>query len=168
MSQEGAGAATATATQGGSQSSSSGSGSSTLSSLDTLPAQDLPAIPEEPEPGPAPEPRPQPWGRLFSLAEGLPSCVCVKNEYWFGRDPSCDYTFGKVNFGETELYKQYSKRHFCILRVRVSSADSLFSSRSSLRGCEGRLLAEGSSARLCWWPCRRSQLAVLPGSRHAA
>ncbi|XP_062999837.1 serine/threonine-protein kinase Chk2 isoform X2 [Elgaria multicarinata webbii] len=97
-------------TQGTSQSSSS---SGTLSSMDTLPTQDLPSIPEDQEPG---EPSPQPWGRLFSLAKGFPNCDCVKNEYWFGRDPSCDYSFAKLNLAETDLYKQYSKKHFRIFR----------------------------------------------------
>ncbi|XP_044282125.1 serine/threonine-protein kinase Chk2 isoform X2 [Varanus komodoensis] len=97
-------------TQGTSQSSSS---SGTLSSLDTLPTQDLPPIPEDAEPG---EPAAQPWGRLFSLAEGFPNWDCVKNEYWFGRDPSCDYSFAKLNLADTEFYKQYSKKHFRIFR----------------------------------------------------
>ncbi|XP_061459483.1 serine/threonine-protein kinase Chk2 isoform X3 [Rhineura floridana] len=102
---------------GGSQassSSSSSSGSGTLSSLETLPTQDLPSIPEE-DAEPA-APSPQPWGRLFGLAKGFPNCDCVENEYWFGRDTSCDYSFAKLKVAETELYKQYSKKHFRIFR----------------------------------------------------
>ncbi|XP_034955139.1 serine/threonine-protein kinase Chk2 isoform X1 [Zootoca vivipara] len=106
------GSSSSSGTPGASQSSSS---SGTLSSLDTLPTQDLPTIPEDLEPGPQ-EPSPQPWGRLFSLARGFPNCDCVKNEYWFGRDASCDYSFAKLNMTETELYKQYSKWHFRIFR----------------------------------------------------
>ncbi|XP_015282760.1 PREDICTED: serine/threonine-protein kinase Chk2 [Gekko japonicus] len=97
---------------GVSSSSSSSSSSGTLSSLETLPAQEtLPPIAEE-----EPDERPQPWGRLFALPAGLGPCDCLKNEYWFGRDPSCEYSFTRLNVAHTELYKQYSKKHFRIFR----------------------------------------------------
>ncbi|OXB85045.1 UNVERIFIED_CONTAM: hypothetical protein H355_016167 [Colinus virginianus] len=57
------------ASQGASQSSSS---SGTLSSLDTVPTQELPSIPEDPEPD---ELVPQPWGRLFALGKGFSNWV---------------------------------------------------------------------------------------------
>ncbi|XP_015671259.1 serine/threonine-protein kinase Chk2 [Protobothrops mucrosquamatus] len=100
-------------------SGSSGSSSSgTLSSLDTLPAHDLPAIPEdqEEEAAEAAEEAPRPWGHLFGLARGFPDCVCLKNEYWFGRDPGCDYSFSRLDLARSEAYRQYSKRHFRIFR----------------------------------------------------
>ncbi|KAL8179955.1 UNVERIFIED_CONTAM: hypothetical protein K2H54_000767 [Gekko kuhli] len=59
----------------------------------------------------------------FSLVDNLwsfeifaPTPDCLKNEYWFGRDPSCDYSFTRLNVADTELYKQYSKKHFRIFR----------------------------------------------------
>uniref|UniRef100_A0ABM5F373 non-specific serine/threonine protein kinase n=1 Tax=Pogona vitticeps TaxID=103695 RepID=A0ABM5F373_9SAUR len=102
-----------------SSSSSSSSSSGTLSSLETLPTQELlPAIAEEEEeeeePGEGGPPRP--WGRLFGLARGFPNLDCVKSEYWFGRDTHCDYSFLRNNGGDADLYKQYSKKHFRIFR----------------------------------------------------
>uniref|UniRef100_A0A8D0GPL5 Serine/threonine-protein kinase Chk2 n=1 Tax=Sphenodon punctatus TaxID=8508 RepID=A0A8D0GPL5_SPHPU len=97
-------------TQSASQSSSS---SGTLSSLETVPTQELPSIPEDQEPE---EQQPQPWGRLFALAEGFNNFDCVNEEYWFGRDKSCDYSFAKLGLAETDLYKNYSKKHFRIFR----------------------------------------------------
>lgn len=57
-------------------SGSSGSSSSgTLSSLETLPAHDLPAIPEDQEEeAAAAAEAPRPWGHLFGLARGFPDC----------------------------------------------------------------------------------------------
>ncbi|NXJ03681.1 CHK2 kinase, partial [Odontophorus gujanensis] len=96
--------------QGASQSSSS---SGTLSSLDTVPTQELPSIPEDPEPD---ELVPQPWGRLFALGKGFSNWDCVNDEYWFGRDKSCDYSFSKLGLSETGFYQNYSKKHFRIFR----------------------------------------------------
>ncbi|XP_053136083.1 serine/threonine-protein kinase Chk2 isoform X2 [Hemicordylus capensis] len=115
-------------TQGSSsQSSASSSSGTTLSSLETLPTQEmLPPISEgeeeeeeEQEGGPGRGGPAQPWGCLLALASPFPDCDCVKNEYWFGRDPSCDYSFAKLGLAETELYKQYSKKHFRIFREQV-------------------------------------------------
>ncbi|XP_072206998.1 serine/threonine-protein kinase Chk2 [Excalfactoria chinensis] len=100
------------ASQGASQSSSS---SGTLSSLDTVPTQELPSIPEDPEPD---ELVPQPWGRLFALGKGFSNWDCVHDEYWFGRDKSCDYSFSKLGLSETGFYQNYSKKHFRIFRER--------------------------------------------------
>ncbi|XP_077163505.1 serine/threonine-protein kinase Chk2 isoform X2 [Paroedura picta] len=113
--EEAAGAAapsSSSSSQGGSQASSASS-SGTLSSLETLPAPEtLPPIAEE-----EPEERPpQPWGRLLALAAGFTTLDCLSNEYWFGRDPSCEYSFTMLNLAHTELYKQYSKKHFRIFR----------------------------------------------------
>nr|XP_038043411.1 serine/threonine-protein kinase Chk2 isoform X2 [Anas platyrhynchos]XP_038043412.1 serine/threonine-protein kinase Chk2 isoform X2 [Anas platyrhynchos] len=98
------------ASQSASQSSSS---SGTLSSLDTVPTQELPSIPEDQEPE---ELVPQPWGRLFALGKGFSNCDCVNDEYWFGRDKSCDYSFSKLGLSETGFYQNYSKKHFRIFR----------------------------------------------------
>ncbi|XP_063172007.1 serine/threonine-protein kinase Chk2 isoform X2 [Candoia aspera] len=95
--------------------SSASSSSGTLSSLETLPAHDLPAIPEDPDPAAAGD-APRPWGHLYGLARGFPDCVCLKNEYWFGRDPSCDYSFSRLDLPKSEAYRQYSKKHFRIFR----------------------------------------------------
>ncbi|KAM9526327.1 serine/threonine-protein kinase Chk2 isoform 1-T1 [Guaruba guarouba] len=98
------------ASQGTSQSSSS---SGTLSSLDTVPTQELPSIPEDQE---SEELIPQPWGRLFALGKGFSNWDCVNDEYWFGRDKSCDYSFSKLGLSETGFYQNYSKKHFRIFR----------------------------------------------------
>ncbi|KAI1233041.1 hypothetical protein IHE44_0006231 [Lamprotornis superbus] len=107
--------------QSGTSSSSSGSqstsqsslSSGTLSSLDTVPTQELPSIPEDQE---SEELVPQPWGRLFALGKGFINCDCVNEEYWFGRDKSCDYSFSKLGLSETGFYQNYSKKHFRIFR----------------------------------------------------
>ncbi|XP_064377916.1 serine/threonine-protein kinase Chk2 isoform X4 [Dromaius novaehollandiae] len=101
-------------TSSGSQSTSQSSFSSgTLSSLDTVPTQELPSIPEDQE---SEELVPQPWGRLFALGKGFSNCDCVNDEYWFGRDKSCDYSFSKLGLSETGFYQNYSKKHFRIFR----------------------------------------------------
>ncbi|KAG2470475.1 CHK2 kinase, partial [Polypterus senegalus] len=97
--------------QGGSSSSSSGpqtssqsstsSGSLTHSSADTIPTQDLASIPEE---------LPPVWGRLWAVD-------CVNDEYWFGRDRNCDYSFNTPSLVNTEYYQNYSKKHFRIMKV---------------------------------------------------
>ncbi|XP_032084903.1 serine/threonine-protein kinase Chk2 isoform X2 [Thamnophis elegans] len=102
--------------QPASGSSNSGSSSGTLSSLETLPAHDLPAIPEDQEEEQEAAAAPRPWGHLFGLAGGFLDCVCLKNEYWFGRDPGCDYSFSRLDVPRGETYRQYSKRHFRIFR----------------------------------------------------
>ncbi|NXR40535.1 CHK2 kinase, partial [Zosterops hypoxanthus] len=79
----------------------------------TVPTQELPSIPEDQE---SEELVPQPWGRLFALAKGFSNCDCVNEEYWFGRDKSCDYSFSKLGLSETGFYQNYSKKHFRIFR----------------------------------------------------
>ncbi|XP_034284872.2 serine/threonine-protein kinase Chk2 isoform X1 [Pantherophis guttatus] len=97
--------------------SSNSSSSGTLSSLETLPAHDLPAIPEDQEEEEeAGAGAGQPWGHLSALAGGFRDCDCLKNEYWFGRDPGCDYSFSSLDLPRGETYRQYSKRHFRIFR----------------------------------------------------
>ncbi|NWV13416.1 CHK2 kinase, partial [Ptilonorhynchus violaceus] len=104
----------ASSSSSGSQSTSQSSSSSgTLSSLDTVPTQELPSIPEDQE---SEELVPQPWGRLFALGKGFSNCDCVNDEYWFGRDKSCDYSFSKLGLSETGFYQNYSKKHFRIFR----------------------------------------------------
>ncbi|ETE61679.1 Serine/threonine-protein kinase Chk2, partial [Ophiophagus hannah] len=44
------------------------------------------------------------------------SQICLKNEYWFGRDPGCDYSFSGLDLPRNETYRQYSKKHFRIFR----------------------------------------------------
>lgn len=62
--------------------------------------------------------------RLLCSSFGC-SLDCVNSEYWFGRDPSCDYSFAKLHLEETELYKQYSKKHFRIFRVSVQGGEGV-------------------------------------------
>uniref|UniRef100_G1N5B4 Serine/threonine-protein kinase Chk2 n=1 Tax=Meleagris gallopavo TaxID=9103 RepID=G1N5B4_MELGA len=107
---QGGTSSSSSASQGASQSSSS---SGTLSSLDTVPTQELSSIPEDPEPD---ELVPQPWGRLFALGKGFSNWDCVNDEYWFGRNKSCDYSFSKLGLSETGFYQNYSKKHFRIFR----------------------------------------------------
>ncbi|RMC05863.1 hypothetical protein DUI87_17406 [Hirundo rustica rustica] len=104
---------TSSSSSGSQSTSQSSSSSGTLSSLDTVPTQELPAIPEDQE---SEELVPQPWGRLFALAKGFSNCDCVNEEYWFGRDKSCDYSFSKLGLSETGFYQNYSKKHFRIFR----------------------------------------------------
>ncbi|XP_051641825.1 serine/threonine-protein kinase Chk2 isoform X1 [Manacus candei] len=108
---QGAQSSQSSSSSGSQSTSQSSSSSGTLSSLDTVPTQELPSIPEEPE-----ELDPQPWGRLFALAKGFSNCDCVNEEYWFGRDKSCDYSFSKLGLYETGFYENYSKKHFRIFR----------------------------------------------------
>ncbi|XP_066056003.1 serine/threonine-protein kinase Chk2 isoform X3 [Chamaea fasciata] len=104
---------TSSSSSGSQSTSQSSSSSGTLSSLDTVPTQELPSIPEDQE---SEELVPQPWGRLFALAKGFSNCDCVNDEYWFGRDKSCDYSFSKLGLSETGFYQNYSKKHFRIFR----------------------------------------------------
>ncbi|NXV45600.1 CHK2 kinase, partial [Uria aalge] len=104
---------TGSSSSGSQSTSQSSSSSGTLSSLDTVPTQELPSIPEDQE---SEELVPQPWGRLFALGKGFSNCDCVNDEYWFGRDKSCDYSFSKLGLSETGFYQNYSKKHFRIFR----------------------------------------------------
>ncbi|XP_033374175.1 serine/threonine-protein kinase Chk2 isoform X2 [Parus major] len=104
---------TSSSSSGSQSTSQSSSSSGTLSSLDTVPTQELPSIPEDQE---SEELAPQPWGRLFALGKGFSNCDCVNEEYWFGRDKSCDYSFSKLGLSETGFYQNYSKKHFRIFR----------------------------------------------------
>ncbi|KAM4707721.1 serine/threonine-protein kinase Chk2 [Discoglossus pictus] len=108
---QGTSSSSSSAPQSYSQSSSSGSG--TLSSLDTVPVQDLASIPEDTE---IEDQVPQPWGRLWALGKGFLNHDCINDEYVFGRDKQCDYTFDKPIINKTERYKTYSKKHFRIFR----------------------------------------------------
>ncbi|EHA99096.1 Serine/threonine-protein kinase Chk2 [Heterocephalus glaber] len=94
-----------------SQSSQSSSG--TLSSLETVSTQELCSIPEDQEPE---EPVPAPWARLWALQEGFSNFECVNDNYWFGRDKSCDYCFDEPLLKRTDKYRTYSKKHFRIFR----------------------------------------------------
>ncbi|XP_016288010.1 serine/threonine-protein kinase Chk2 isoform X2 [Monodelphis domestica] len=100
---------------GASHSQSSHSSSGTISSLDTVPTQDLPSIPEDEEPE---ELDPQPWGRLWALDDGFSNLDCVENDYWFGRDRRCEYSFDKPGLKKTDKYRTYSKKHFRIFREK--------------------------------------------------
>uniref|UniRef100_A0A8C5LPD5 Serine/threonine-protein kinase Chk2 n=1 Tax=Leptobrachium leishanense TaxID=445787 RepID=A0A8C5LPD5_9ANUR len=91
-----------------SQSSSSG----TVSSLETVALSDLPSLREDQEM----EDVLQPWGRLWALGKGFLNHDCVNNDYVFGRDKQCDYTFDRREVNKTDKYKTYSKRHFRIFR----------------------------------------------------
>ncbi|XP_018413276.1 PREDICTED: serine/threonine-protein kinase Chk2 [Nanorana parkeri] len=108
---QGTSSSSSSAPQSYSQSSSSGSG--TLSSLETVPAQDLASIPEDVE---MDEQSPKPWGRLWALGKGFLNHDCVNEQYEFGRDKHSDYTFDKPIINRTERYKTYSKKHFRIFR----------------------------------------------------
>ncbi|XP_030647604.1 serine/threonine-protein kinase Chk2 [Chanos chanos] len=92
-----------------SQSSSSGSG--TLSSVDTIPVRDLPSIPEE-----ALEPEPEPWGRLLPMEPGFRALNCFENEYWFGRESKCHYSFDDRIVKRSRWFHTYSKKHFRLFR----------------------------------------------------
>ncbi|NXX41114.1 CHK2 kinase, partial [Tricholaema leucomelas] len=105
--------ATSSSSSGSQSTSQSSSSSGTLSSLDTVLTQELPPIPEDQE---SEEFVPHPWGRLFALGKGFSNCDCVNDEYWFGRDKSCDYSFSKLGLSETGFYQNYSKKHFRIFR----------------------------------------------------
>ncbi|CAH2295275.1 serine threonine- kinase Chk2 [Pelobates cultripes] len=94
------------------QSYSQSSSSGTMSSLETVPLMDIASIPEEQEL----EDILQPWGRLWALGKGFENHDCVNNEYVFGRDKQCDYTFDRRIINKTEKYKTYSKKHFRIYR----------------------------------------------------
>uniref|UniRef100_A0A4W3J5Y1 Checkpoint kinase 2 n=1 Tax=Callorhinchus milii TaxID=7868 RepID=A0A4W3J5Y1_CALMI len=97
--------------QSQSQPNSSGPTSSSASSASTIPTQDT--VYEEPEPE-----EPQPWGRLWALRKGFSKLDCVKDEYWFGRDRMCDYSFDRAALKRTEDFKSYSKKHCRIIREK--------------------------------------------------
>ncbi|XP_012586262.1 PREDICTED: serine/threonine-protein kinase Chk2 isoform X2 [Condylura cristata] len=94
-------------------SQSSHSSSGTLSSLDTVSTQELASIPEDQEPE---EPLPAPWARLWALQDGFTNLECFNDNYWFGRDRSCEYCFDEPLLKRTDKYRTYSKRHFRIFR----------------------------------------------------
>ncbi|XP_045145474.1 serine/threonine-protein kinase Chk2 [Echinops telfairi] len=94
-------------------SQSSHSSSGTLSSLDTVSTQELYSIPEDQEPE---EPAPAPWARLWALQDGFSNLECVSDNYWFGRDRSCEYCFDEPLLKKTDKYRTYSKKHFRIFR----------------------------------------------------
>ncbi|KAG8596924.1 hypothetical protein GDO81_002106 [Engystomops pustulosus] len=114
---QGTSSSSSSAPQSSSQTSSSGSG--TLSSLETLPVQDLASIPEEVENEPS-----QSWGRLWALGKGFVNHDCVNDDYVFGRDKQCDYTFDRPVVNQTQRYKTYSKRHFRIFRESAQGTGS--------------------------------------------
>ncbi|XP_008056881.1 serine/threonine-protein kinase Chk2 isoform X2 [Carlito syrichta] len=99
-------------------SQSSHSSSGTLSSLETVSTQELCSIPEdqEPEDQEPEEPVPAPWARLWALQDGFSNLECVNDNYWFGRDKSCDYCFDEPLLKKTDKYRTYSKKHFRIFR----------------------------------------------------
>lgn len=49
---------------------------------------------------------------------GVYFCVseCVNDNYWFGRDRSCEYCFDEPLLKRTDKYRTYSKKHFRIFR----------------------------------------------------
>ncbi|XP_006890584.1 PREDICTED: serine/threonine-protein kinase Chk2 [Elephantulus edwardii] len=94
-------------------SQSSHSSSGTLSSLDTVSTQELCSIPEDQEPE---EPLPVPWARLWALQDGFSNLECINDNYWFGRDRSCEYCFDEPLLKRTDKYRTYSKKHFRIFR----------------------------------------------------
>ncbi|KAL4698023.1 hypothetical protein H8957_001049 [Semnopithecus entellus] len=55
--------------------------------------------------------RHHPWP-VFSLL----SLKCVNDNYWFGRDKSCEYCFDEPLLKRTDKYRTYSKKHFRIFR----------------------------------------------------
>ncbi|XP_017365171.1 serine/threonine-protein kinase Chk2 isoform X1 [Cebus imitator] len=99
-------------------SQSSHSSSGTLSSLETVSTQELYSIPEdqEPEDQEPEEPAPAPWARLWALQDGFANLECVNDNYWFGRDKSCEYCFDEPLLKRTDKYRTYSKKHFRIFR----------------------------------------------------
>uniref|UniRef100_A0A8C1PJX0 Checkpoint kinase 2 n=1 Tax=Cyprinus carpio TaxID=7962 RepID=A0A8C1PJX0_CYPCA len=103
------GSSSSSAPTSSSQGSSSGSG--TLSSVDTVPVQELQSIPEDEE-----EVQPQVWGRVIPLVHGLSVLNCVENQYVFGRDQACDYSLKKPIVQQSKHFKSYSKKHFRIFR----------------------------------------------------
>ncbi|XP_055230065.1 serine/threonine-protein kinase Chk2 isoform X4 [Gorilla gorilla gorilla] len=44
------------------------------------------------------------------------SLKCVNDNYWFGRDKSCEYCFDEPLLKRTDKYRTYSKKHFRIFR----------------------------------------------------
>ncbi|XP_073697312.1 serine/threonine-protein kinase Chk2 [Garra rufa] len=103
------GSSSSSAPTSSSQGSSSGSG--TLSSVDTVPVQELQSIPEDEEEVQRPV-----WGRIIPLVHGLSVLNCVENQYIFGRDTACDYTFNNAIVKQSTHFKTYSKKHFRIFR----------------------------------------------------
>lgn len=99
------GSSSSSAPTSGSQSSS---GSGTVSSVDTIPVRDLASIPEE-------DPQPEPWGRLLPMITGFRVHNCFEDQYTFGRDRRCSYTFGKSSEISPWL-NSYSKHHFRLFR----------------------------------------------------
>uniref|UniRef100_A0A2K5Q6A8 non-specific serine/threonine protein kinase n=1 Tax=Cebus imitator TaxID=2715852 RepID=A0A2K5Q6A8_CEBIM len=49
-------------------------------------------------------------------AFSLLSLKCVNDNYWFGRDKSCEYCFDEPLLKRTDKYRTYSKKHFRIFR----------------------------------------------------
>ncbi|XP_050964695.1 serine/threonine-protein kinase Chk2 [Labeo rohita] len=103
------GSSSSSAPTSSSQGSSSGSG--TLSSVDTVPVQELQSIPEDEE-----EVQRQVWGRVIPLVHGFSVLNCVENQYIFGRDSACDYSLTNAIVRRSAHFRTYSKKHFRIFR----------------------------------------------------
>ncbi|XP_072271565.1 serine/threonine-protein kinase Chk2 isoform X2 [Pyxicephalus adspersus] len=56
----------------------------------------------------------------YTLQQFIRSCNCINEQYEFGRDKHCDYTFDRPIINQMERYKTYSKKHFRIFREAVS------------------------------------------------
>jgi serine/threonine-protein kinase Chk2 len=73
-----------------------------------------------------------PWGRLLPMGKGFTSIELAGNEYTFGRDPSCDYSFSSSVAADTNPHIQaFSKLHFKVVKEDSSNLTVFLEDKSS-------------------------------------
>ncbi|XP_077995471.1 serine/threonine-protein kinase Chk2-like [Glandiceps talaboti] len=104
--------------QSGHNTSSSLSSGGTLSSMETLPTQDVVDgdFEDEVDNGEVI------WGRLFPLGKNFTALDLIKEDYLFGRETSCDYCFDTPQVKKNVTFFQaLSKNHFRLFRDSSNS-----------------------------------------------
>ncbi|XP_050410649.1 serine/threonine-protein kinase Chk2 isoform X2 [Patella vulgata] len=106
-----------------------GNSGSQISSMETLPTQDLVDgdLSEEDVDSNA-------WGRLFPLGSSFMTFDLEKDEYTFGRGDNCDIIFNGNAAKKNQCFQAYSKVHFKLIRQRTTSGVHVFIEDTSSNG----------------------------------
>ncbi|XP_002739437.1 serine/threonine-protein kinase Chk2-like [Saccoglossus kowalevskii] len=98
--------------QSGHNTSSSLSSGGTLSSMETLPTQDVVDGDFDYDEAEEEDETTKIWGRLYPLGKGFEPLDLSKDEYLFGRDSSCDFSFDTKDLRKNSHFQALSKIHF--------------------------------------------------------
>ncbi|XP_013386116.1 serine/threonine-protein kinase Chk2 [Lingula anatina] len=109
---------------------SSSATTGTLSSMETVPTQEVDGCFGTFSDGDEDIPV---WGRLFPLGSSFVAHDLTKEEYTFGRADSCDFIFPNVK-GKCQSYRTYSSIHFKIFRQQTSTGVFIFLEDTSSNG----------------------------------